>query len=77
MRGKEVPNPCSSIRLFSICEAMKWAHLPVPGGLYDQHPDFLDQIKHIFMEKGKYEEAKSKQEQRDAQRKTGRAGRVT
>lgn len=29
------------MRLFAMCEAMRWAHLPVAGGLYDQHPKLL------------------------------------
>jgi hypothetical protein len=34
---------------------MKWAHLPVAGGLYDQHPDLLDGFKIIFGIRADYE----------------------
>jgi hypothetical protein len=46
------------MRLFSLCEAMQWAHLPVAGGIYDQHPELLEQWKVIFEERGKYEQEK-------------------
>jgi hypothetical protein len=29
---------------------MKWNHLPVAGGLYDQDPDLLDKFAFIFQE---------------------------
>ena len=32
-----------SLRLYVLCKYMKWAHLPVAGGLYDQHPKLLDE----------------------------------
>lgn len=70
MRGKEVPNPCTAIRLFSLCDAMKWNHLPVMGGLYDQDPQLLDQFMYIFMCRNKEQERKQKAEERKA--KSGR-----
>lgn len=38
---------------------MKWNHLPVPGGVYDQDPEFIDGIQLIF-------EAQGRKEKRDA-----------
>lgn len=55
----------TSIRLFSLCEGMKWSHLPVAGGLYDQHPDLLDQFRYIFMKRNEHEAAE--QEKREAE----------
>ena len=31
-----------SLRLYLLCQMLKWNHLPVQGGIYDQHPDLLD-----------------------------------
>lgn len=42
---------------------MKWAHLPVAGGLYDQHPKLMDEWDIIFEVKAQHdkaEEAKNK-----------------
>lgn len=44
---------------------MKWSHLPVAGGLYDQHPQLLEEWEVIFSEVAAYEseqEAKREQE---------------
>ena len=32
-----------SLWLYSMCRGMDWNHLPVAGGLYDQHPRLLDE----------------------------------
>jgi hypothetical protein len=49
--------------MFSLCANMKWSHLPVAGGMYDQDPDLLDKFEYIFQELGKEEARK------DAERK--------
>ena len=33
-----------ALRLYVFLKQIKWSHLPVAGGLYDQHPMFLDQM---------------------------------
>ena len=46
---------------------MKWNHLPVAGGLYDQDPILLDQWAHLFelqAEERQKEAEKQKQEQK-------------
>lgn len=45
-------------------EGMKWAHLPVAGGLYDQHPQLLEELTFIFGERAKYQEKKRKEDER-------------
>lgn len=58
--------------MFMLCGSMKWNHLPVPGGLYDQHPKFLDDMYFIFQKRSEKEaadEAKRRQEQARAARK--------
>lgn len=51
--------------MFSLCEAMKWAHLPVAGGIYDQHPDLIADWRIIF---GKRAEKEAKQQEEEARR---------
>lgn len=57
-----------------LSEAMNFAVLPVAGGLYDQHPDLLDEWMVIFQAKAQHE----RQEQAKRKRETGqmKAGRV-
>lgn len=35
---------------------MKWNFLPNAGGLYDQHPELLDEFSYIFSERSQQEE---------------------
>lgn len=46
---------------------MEWNHLPVAGGLYDQHPQLLDEWLYIFSRKAAHE--KQEQDRRDAEMK--------
>lgn len=49
MKGYEIEGGIhESLRLFAICDAMQWSHLPVAGALYDQHPKLLEDWMHIF-----------------------------
>ncbi len=45
-----IDNPPESIRLFALCANMKWAHLPLSGGLYAQHPRLLEEFEVIFQQ---------------------------
>lgn len=47
---------------------MKFTHLPVDGGLYDQHPVLLEKWQYIFAEKGKYEKQQQKKQEQEAKR---------
>lgn len=53
------------MRLFMLCESMRWNHLPVAGGLYDQHPSLLSAWLVIFEEKARHDEAEAKQRERE------------
>jgi hypothetical protein len=44
-------------------DAMEWKHLPVAGGMYDQHPDFVEKAKEYMGRKSAAEREKQKQEQ--------------
>jgi hypothetical protein len=59
--------------MFALCDAMKWAQLPVFGGIYDQNPYLLECFRYIFAERGKQQERERKQQERQtnaAQRST-------
>jgi hypothetical protein len=47
---------------------MKWAHLPVAGGLYDQHPDLLEAFKTIFAMRAEHERVEQARREREAKR---------
>jgi len=52
------------MRVFVVCQSMKWAHLPLPGGLYDQHPKLIDQFQILWQEMAKEEKAKQDRQKR-------------
>lgn len=45
--------------MFSICSHMRWAHLPVAGGLYDQDPELLRKFEILFNEVNEHEKRES------------------
>lgn len=53
---------------------MKWAHLPVPGGLYDQHPKLMDDFLIIMHEEARVE-AKRAREQEMKSKQKGKRGK--
>jgi hypothetical protein len=63
----------------AICDAVEWKHLPVVGGLYDQHPDFLEAAMLLFEARSRHEEEKRRQEEKKSEGKgrgtMGRRGR--
>ncbi len=64
-----VDNPPESILLFSMCENMRWAALPVAGGLYDQHPRLLADWRIIFAEKAAYQRRQEAERERKTRKK--------
>ena len=44
---------------------MKWSHLPVDGGLYDQDPDLLDKFEYIFRKLDEEEFRRHEEEERN------------
>jgi hypothetical protein len=46
---------------------MKWNHLPVAGGIYDQHPKLIDEWMILFEE-----QAKERQRQETKSKNKGR-----
>lgn len=75
MKGKEVPSPCTEIRLFALCDGMKWSHLPVAGGIYDQDPRLLDAFRYIFAERSKEQDKERRRSEREAQNAKSRQGK--
>ena len=59
-----------SIRLYSICKGMKWTHLPVEGGLYDQHPQLMDDFVVIMMAENRAERKRIEEQRRQSKVKS-------
>lgn len=51
-----------------LCEAMEWNHLPEAGGLYQQHPQLLDEWMTIFHMRADHDERDRKNKERQAQK---------
>jgi hypothetical protein len=47
---------------------MKWTHLPLAGGIYDQHPDLLDKFMYLFAKKSEQAEKERKKQEAEAKR---------
>jgi hypothetical protein len=47
---------------------MRWNHLPVDGGLYDQNPRLLEKWAVIFQIKAEYEKREAKRRESEAKR---------
>ena len=62
------------MRLYTICKALKWNHLPVAGGIYAQHPKFLDDLLIIFNEDVKAEEERRRKEEARQKSKSASMG---
>ena len=54
---------------------MKWTHLPADGGLYDQHPKFLDDLIVIAQIEAKIENNRQKKREAEMKRKSPSGGR--
>ena len=68
--GQEIPWLPESLRLFALSEAMKFAHLPLAGGLYDQDPDLLDDWLIIFKHRSEHHKAEAAKNEAKAKSKT-------
>lgn len=55
----------SAISMFVFMEGIKWSTLPVAGGLYDQHPDFI--LKMNYIKQMVYEQERKEAAERDRQ----------
>jgi hypothetical protein len=51
--------------MFVLCEGMKWSHLPVAGGIYDQHPDLIDGFRIIFSIRNQHEAEEAEKRERN------------
>ena len=75
MKGDSVTEAHAIIRMFALCESMKWSHLPMPGGLYAQHPDLLDGFRIIFSARAEHEAEEEKKRKSESKRLGSRGGR--
>ena len=69
MTGEPIENAHPIIRMFVLCESMKWATLPVAGGIYDQSPVLLDGFMKIFSKRAEHEEQERKKSDAEMKRK--------
>jgi hypothetical protein len=53
--------------MFNLCSKMKWAHLPIDGGMYDQDPELLRRFEIIFSEIDKQD--RSERDKREQEQK--------
>ena len=68
---------CESLRLYAVMSAMEFAHLPVEGGIYDQHPNFIDEFIVIAQAKSRFDRKEHAKREREMKAKQGHSrGRV-
>jgi hypothetical protein len=72
VEGKPVFNAHPVIRMFSLCSAMQWNHLPVAGGMMDQNPQVLEMFEYMFTEQQKAEERKQKKKDAEMKRNSSK-----
>ena len=61
--------PFESLRLWAIARALgDFAHLPQPGGLYDQHPELLTQWLIITSAFNEFEEDRQRKQRMNRER---------
>ena len=58
--------------MWAFCNHMKFAHLPVAGGILDQDPDLMDKWRYIFMIRSQIQEEERKKQ--EEQQKRAQAG---
>ena len=73
VKGHSVENAHPAIVMFSMSANMKFAHLPVAGGIYDQDPELLRRWRMIWQAQAVHE--KAEQDRRDRARKQKSARR--
>jgi len=58
-----------AIAMFALCDNMKWSHLPNAGGLYDQDPDFIEKMQHLFSERNEHQRKEQEEQRRKMESK--------
>lgn len=64
-----------SLRLYVFCKALKFTHLPVAGGIYDQHPKLIRDWLTIMSIEAQEEKKRQEKQERDMKAKKGSQGR--
>lgn len=72
--GRPVENAHGAITMFSICARMKWNHLPIPGGIYDQDPELIRRWRIIWDAQDDVQRAEQAKQKREAQQKQSHRG---
>lgn len=58
--------------MYLISKSMRFAHLPDPGGLYDQSPIFLEEFLEIANAEAQRDEEEQKRDQEKQKRESSR-----
>ena len=62
-----IPVP-ESLRLYVFCKSIRFTHLPVPGGLYDQNPQLMDEWDLIMAIENQVKAKRQKKQELEANR---------
>lgn len=74
VNGRPVENAHGSITMFAICARMKWNHLPVPGGIYEQDPELIRRWRIIWDAQDEVARAEQAKQKREAAQNKSRHG---
>lgn len=70
--GGKIDWAYESLRLYLWCAGTKWAHLPVAGGIYDQHPLLIDEWGVLFEMQADHDRAQNNRREQEMKQKTPR-----
>lgn len=59
--------------MFALCASMRWNHLPVAGGIYDQDPGLMRKFEVIFGAINRHEKAEAEKRDREAKNQQKKA----
>lgn len=72
LSGETITFAYESLRLFLWCAGTKWAHLPVAGGIYDQHPRLIDEWAILFEMQSEHNRHEDERHRREIERQRKR-----
>jgi hypothetical protein len=60
-----------------LCKAMKFNHLPMAGGIYDQHPGLIDRFYYLLAQEAKVEGEEARRREAEAKNPKKPGGRFS
>lgn len=70
--GRRISEVPESLRLYQLCKATKFSVFPWAGGMYDQHPDLIDEWTIIIEAEVRVQNREMEQQRRQARTRTAR-----